>query len=308
MNSVFLNYNTSYFDLLSEKIPTDLNDGRLLTSLNGVIADTTIDCRNSSNYPTITAAPGNPFLNIGERRENNRSLISIDVGEDKNDDYSDFAVNLYPSAVFKRGFKFDGNVSRLDNADLWVNGTSGALKYRDRNVASVGDNVVAGSFAFFGSSTIGAIEDNGVGFSKGVLPIPLRTSNVNPSGISVIIDFEYQKIGKCVSLILRKHLFRGSLIDNPPGFQTQTIEGLLPEFLRPAYEVSCPLMIYVQLNGVRAAMTNQVGVLKIGGDIQGVVNLGNIEIRKRPESDALFNANAGNYDGWSSCSVSYFTA
>lgn len=307
MNSVFLNYNTSYFDLLNDRLPSDLGDGRLLKSSNGKIVESLLDCRSSYGDPSITASPGSLFLNIGERNDENRSLTSVDIGQDELEDYTNFGLKLYPPTTFHNGLKFEGG-SRVNSADLWVNGSSGSLKYRDRNVVSSG-SAISGNLAVFGSSTVGAIEDVGLSITSGLVVLTLFSNITDPSTTSVAVDFDYQKIGKHVSLTLRSAKFQGSLYNNPSQFETRNSSGLLPEFLKPLSEISCPIAIYVQVNSVRAALTNQLGVLKIGGDIGGSVNLGNIEIRKRPEYlDNKFDADSGDYDGWSGASVSYFTA
>lgn len=305
MNAVFLNYDTSYFDLLNDRLPSDLGNERLLKSSNGKIVETSLDCRSSSGDPSITASPGSLFLNIGERNSENRSLTSVDIGEDLLGDYTDFDLNLYPPTTIHNGLKFEGG-SRVNSADLWVDGSSGSLKYRDRNVVSSG-SAISGNLAVFGSSTVGAIEDSGLSITNGLVVLTLFNANASIAGENIDVEFDYQKIDKCVVLTLRKFRFQGSLKGNPIGFESRDSTGLLPTFLRPNGEVSCPLLIYRQISGgTEGKLINGVGLLRLGGE-DTFGGLGNIGIFRFPDGTEAFNADAGPNDGWSGASVSYFT-
>lgn len=305
MNAVFLNYDTSYFDLLNDRLPSNLSNERLLKSSNGKIVESSLDCRNSSGDPSITASPGNVFLNIGERNEENRSLTSVDIGEDKLGEYTDFDLNLYPAATFHNGLKFEGGL-RVNSADLWVNGSSGSLKYRDRNIVSSG-SAISGNLAVFGSSTVGAIEDSGLSITSGLVVLTLFNANSSADDNRADVDFDYQKIGKCVVLSLRKFRFQGSLYGNPIGFESRDTTGLLPAFLRPNREVSCPLLIYRQIiGGTEGELVNGVGLLRLGGE-DTFGGLGNVGIFRFPDGTEAFDADVGANDGWSGASVSYFT-
>ena len=305
MNSVFLNYSTSYFDLLNtDALLPSYSSNKLIKSFDGklVESDVSLDSGGSDEqfYTNKTT------LGFGERRAFNPDFKNISLGYSSMG-YLDLNCNIYPTTTLHSGLKFTQNATKYNNSDLWVNNFN-VLQYRDRAVASV-DNIVSpivGNIPVFGNNVYGALNDSGMAITDGFFVLTLSTNDTNPNGTTVDIDFNYQKIGKFVNLTLRKTLFQGNIIGKPPGFETQIPAGLLPVDLRPAFEVSCPIMIYQQ-SGSSTNIINQVGILKIGGDIIGNVNAGNVEIIKDPQESTRFDADTGNFDGWSSTTITYFT-
>jgi len=307
MNSVFLNYDTSYFDLLNTDalLPT-YGSNKLIKSLDGKLVESDVSLDSAPFEEQFYT--NKTTLGLGERRAFNPDFRDVQIGYWLNGTigYPDMNCDIYPTTKFHNGLKFSQNASKYNDSDLWVN-NSGVLNYRDRGVVSVGNSVVpvVGNIPVFGSATYGAIEDSGYGISSGVLVVPLEV-NLSDPGVSVGVDFEYQKIGKCVNLTLRKKLFQGGALGDPNGFQTQDVAGLLPMALRPVYEVSCPIMIYAE-NGGNAELINQVGLLRIGAIVNDVLNSGNVEIYKSPDGNAAFSDASGDFDGWSSTTITYFT-
>lgn len=308
MNGVFLSYNTSFFDLLNtDALLPSYGSSKIIKSSGGKLVESALSIVSDETSESIYTTKNT--LGFGEKRAFTPDFNRIQIGywPAGTIGYPEFDCDIYPTTTFHHGLKFVTNPVKYNDSDLWVQSGSGALKCRDRNVALSDDGVVAGNFAFFGSNP-GVLNDNLVGFDSGLVVLTLYSNVTDPSSSPVSVDFDYQKIGKCVTLTLRDVRFQGSLYNNPSQFESRDTSGLLPTFLKPAREVACPLIVY-ETDSDRAAIPNQVGLLKIGGDIGGVVDLGNVEIRKEPLYEGgSFNASTGLYDGWSSCSISYFTS
>ena len=247
MNSVFLNYNTSYFDLISNAtsvLSPPYGSYNLIKSSNGKLVESNLFLESGDGYSDIKTLV--PSIGFGTKSSYNIAFKNIDIGYWSNGGSyypeSSLKVNIYPTTTFNQGLKFTQNPSRYNSSDLWISG-NGVMKYRDRNVVSSGDGAISGNLAVFGSDTIGAIEDSGISILKGSITLTLRDNNTTPGNYTTNIDFYYQKIGKCVNLTLKKKLFQGKLLGNPTGLTTSLNtsgfpfpDGLLPTFLQPIDE------------------------------------------------------------------------
>lgn len=296
MNSVFLNYSTSYFDLIntSALLPSYGSD-KLIKSSDGKLVESGLSLDSDDNEEAIYTTKTS--LGFGQKRIFNSEFNEIRIGRWVGGDigYPNFNCHIYPTTTLHHGLKFTPNPEKYNNSDLWVNNVSGALRCRDRNVAISDDGVVNGNIAFFGSN--GVLVDNLVGISSGIYPLTL---NIPGSDTTVGIDVDYNIFGKKIVLTLRKFIFNGSALANPNGFQTQTDAGKLPLFLRPFREISLSLLIYSE-NGGQAQLINQVGFFRLGG-----INTGTVEIFKSPDKASSFSS-SGAFDGWESGSITYFT-
>ena len=298
MNSVFVNYNTSYFDILSESIGVlspPYESDRIVKSSGGQLVESSLKLDSDDTDELIYTTK--PTIGFGYKRVLNPDFNKIDIGEWLNAPagYPNLNCNIYPTTKFHHGLKFTPNPSKYNDSDLWVESVSGALRLRDRNVAISNTGVVNGNIAFFGAN--GVLADNLVNISSGVIPLTL---NIPESDTTVGIDVDYNIFGKKIVLTLRKFIFQGSILNNPNGFQTQTDAGRLPSFLRPFRETSISLLIYSGTGG-QAQLINQVGLFRLGGTLTGTV-----EIFKSPDKTSSFNS-GGAFDGWESSSITYFT-
>ena len=253
MLSSFVNYNTSYYDILKSQIPDigPFTDNRIIGSSDGELIETGLTFETSSDNSSISTA--NSILSLGEKYQGS-NLSRIEIGYELigGPFYPNFKVEVFPPTEFYQGVKLRQNISRYNNADLWVRslgGNTSTLKYRDRNVVSSPDGTVSGNIAIFGGSEIGDIEDSGMKIETGIIVLTLFNANSSIDDNHADIDFDYQKIGNCVQLSLRKHMFQGDTFGNPIGFESRNSTGVLPTFLRPRDEVSCPILIYQQISG-----------------------------------------------------------
>ncbi len=304
MNSVFLEYGLSYFDLLQGKIANlfpGFTDYKMIISENGGVTESKI--LSNSNRALLTT--NETLLSIGDRSAASHSedLETIDIGFWNNGEvgYPGMSAHIYPHATFYHGINFDKTPVNYNpgSASLWAN-NSGNLILENKEVCS--GSGVENNIALFDSRP-GTLKDSGYGISSGSFTLTLTANSVPAEQYSFDVFFRYTKINDLVTLVVERKMFQGSQYEKPGSFFSFLVfNSRLPVFLRPLNIASCSINTYRQIStSNRTNLVAPPGLCTLDPD-------GSIFIYQNIDNGPNWDAGAGPNDGWATFSISYGTA
>ena len=299
MQSTFINYGLSYFDILLDKINSligNLTSGRLLGSLNGQAVETRL------TYATTRAliTTDETLLSIGEKSGayGSENLGRIDIGFWNNGDigYPNTRVDIFPHTRFYYGANFEKTPVNYHPgaASLWAN-NSGNLILEDKEVCS--GSGVSGNIALFDTRP-GTLQDSGIKIASGVFQRTLRSNAVLP-GFTLIAFFSYTIIGDVATLTVQRKMFKGIDFASPGSFLSDGPDNFLPAYIRPAEFVAFPILTFRQIG-----VANETNLVEPPG-LCTIDITGEIIIYQNIDNNPQWDASAGNNDGWPSFSISY---